>query len=282
MTESITKEQLIQRLNEIATSGWFVSERGRNDGAVGNTLEDLLGIEENNLPIPNAAEWELKAQRSTSNSLLTLCHMEPSPRALSLVSRMLLPKYGWPHQGAGSTYGAHERSFRATLVGGGRTDRGFSVQVDEQNQRLVISFDASQVDGRHALWLAEVQSAIGLGELNPQPYWGYRDLEHKMGTKLTNCFLVTAKSKRIDGIEHFWFNEAWMLSGFEFGLFVEALSRGDAYIDFDARSGHNHGTKFRIKKHAMRSLYANEQLLFRLTEEPPTENSQLRFNKPEN
>ena len=33
-------------------------------GGVGNTLEDLLGIEENNLPIPNAAEWELK---STAN-----------------------------------------------------------------------------------------------------------------------------------------------------------------------------------------------------------------------
>ena len=50
-----------------------------------NTLEDLLGIEENNLPIPNAAEWELKAQRKNTRSLTTLFHIEPSPRALKFV-----------------------------------------------------------------------------------------------------------------------------------------------------------------------------------------------------
>ncbi len=42
-------------------------------------LEDLLGIEENNLPIPNAAEWELKAQRANTSALTTLFHIEPQP-----------------------------------------------------------------------------------------------------------------------------------------------------------------------------------------------------------
>ena len=57
-----TKESLINELRGIRQRGWILSGRHGNDGAVGNTLEDLLGIEENNLPIPNAAEWELKAQ----------------------------------------------------------------------------------------------------------------------------------------------------------------------------------------------------------------------------
>ena len=48
-----TKETLIQKFIEIEKQGWIKNTRERNSGAVGNTLEDLLGIEENNLPIPN-------------------------------------------------------------------------------------------------------------------------------------------------------------------------------------------------------------------------------------
>ena len=53
-----TKETLIAKLHEIKAMGWIVSGRQGNAGGIGNTLEDLLGIKENNLPIPNAAEWE--------------------------------------------------------------------------------------------------------------------------------------------------------------------------------------------------------------------------------
>jgi MvaI/BcnI restriction endonuclease family len=56
-----SKDQLIERFNEIAAQGWIPNARHGNHGGIGNTLEDLLGIEENNLPIPNAAEWELKS-----------------------------------------------------------------------------------------------------------------------------------------------------------------------------------------------------------------------------
>ena len=57
-----TKQDLISKLKEISQSGWILNARKGNAGGVGNTLEDLLGIKENNLPIPNAAEWELKCQ----------------------------------------------------------------------------------------------------------------------------------------------------------------------------------------------------------------------------
>ena len=58
-----TKEALTARLEAIAEMGWVPNVRPGNHGGIGNTLEQLLGIKENNLPIPNAAEWELKAQR---------------------------------------------------------------------------------------------------------------------------------------------------------------------------------------------------------------------------
>ena len=106
-----TKDALIIKLKEISKLGWIPNARQGNHGGVGNTLEDLLGIKENNLPIPNASEWELKTQRLNSSSLTTLFHLEPSPRAIGFVSQVLLPKYGWAHQEAGKKYSKKEMSF---------------------------------------------------------------------------------------------------------------------------------------------------------------------------
>ena len=92
-----TKEGLIQEITAIIGQGWHKSIKKtkdtRNDGAVGNTLETLLGITENNLPLPNATEWELKGQRAHTKSLVTLKHIEPSPTALKIVSNILLPNF---------------------------------------------------------------------------------------------------------------------------------------------------------------------------------------------
>lgn len=85
MMQIYTKQGLIDALKQIRERGWIANARPGNAGGIGNTLEDLLGIEENNLPIPNAAEWELKCQRAKSRALLTLFHTEPSPTALKFV-----------------------------------------------------------------------------------------------------------------------------------------------------------------------------------------------------
>src|SRR5215467_7485370 len=95
-----TKPELIDTLRAISARGWIPNARHGNQGGIGNTLEDLLGIQENNLPIPNASEWELKTQRINTTSLTTLFHSEPSPRALRFVPLVFLPKYGWPSQEA--------------------------------------------------------------------------------------------------------------------------------------------------------------------------------------
>ncbi len=67
----ITKQGLIEALKAVRRKGWVQNRRPGNVGGIGNTLEDLLGIEENNLPIPNAAEWELKCHRLASSALTT-------------------------------------------------------------------------------------------------------------------------------------------------------------------------------------------------------------------
>lgn len=250
-----TKQALVNKLKEIAAMGWIRNARRGNQGGIGNTLEDLLGIKENNLPIPNAAEWELKTRRLNSTSLTTLFHIEPSPRALRFVPQVLLPKYGWAHEKAGKQYPKNEMSFRQTIHGGSRSDRGFMVVIDRQEQKVLISFSAKSVDPRHKNWLKSVEKRAGLGELEPQPYWGFKDLENKAGTKLLNTFFVQAEAKKEHGTEYYKYSKVMMLQRFSFQRFLKALEEGKVFVDFDARTGHNHGTKFRMRQDCLPMLY---------------------------
>lgn len=250
-----TKPALIEKLKQIAAMGWIPNARKGNSGGIGNTLEDLLGIKENNLPIPNAAEWELKAQRLDSSSLTTLFHIEPSPRAIRFVPQVLLPKYGWPQKGEGDKYPKGEMSFRQTIHGQASSDRGFKVVIDRNERKVLISFDVSRVDNRHNEWLESVKKRIGLKELDPQPYWGFDDLEHKAGTKLLNAFYVQAEVKREGKVELYHYKKVKMLQKFSFEGFLKAIEEGKIFVDFDARTGHNHGTKFRMKQNSLPMLY---------------------------
>ncbi len=245
-----TKEKLIEELKKVRDKGWIKNARPGNAGGIGNTLEDLLGIEENNLPIPNAAEWELKCQRKDTSSLTTLFHMEPSPRAIGFVPKVLLPLYGWEHQTI-----SEEMSFRQTINGLSCSDRGFKVVVDRGARKVLISFNTECVSDRHNQWLDSVKKRIGLAELNPQPYWGFDDLFHKAGTKLLNCFYIRAEVKNERGSEYFWYKEIMILQKFSLDKFIKAIEKGFILVDFDARTGHNHGTKFRLKQDKMPELY---------------------------
>ncbi len=250
-----TKELLINELKAISEKGWIPNARHGNSGGIGNTLEDLLGIEENNLPIPNAAEWELKSQRQNTSALTTLFHIEPSPRAIRFVPQILLPQYGWAHQEAGTRYPETEMSFRQTIHGNSPSDRGFMVKIDRKERKVLISFDHESVSSRHSEWLQSVEQRIGLEQLNPQPYWGFDDLAHKAGTKLLNCFYVQAEVKRKDGQEFYHYCKVMMLQKFNFEGFLTQIEKGNILVDFDARTGHNHGTKFRMRQNCLPELY---------------------------
>ncbi len=264
--QAFSKEELIEKFKEIYAKGWIKNVRGRNDGAVGNTLEDLLGIPENNLPIPNAAEWELKAQRSNTSSLLTMFHMEPSPRAMKVVPDILLLKYGWASAEAGKKYPEDEKSFRGTLNAQSFTDRGFKVHVNDKERRVEIIFDSSVTDERHEDWKQSVLKRAGhLNNFDIIPYWGFDDLFHKAGVKLTNCFYVQADEKwekeKGRNQNYFLYNYVLKLSQFDQDKFIEAIRAGKVYVDFDARTGHNHGTKFRIRYTDIPLLYKNAEVV---------------------
>ncbi len=259
-----TKGELVEAIRRISTEGWHKSVKKiidiRNDGAVGNTLERLLGLDENNLPIPNMQEWELKGQRSQTRSLVTLKHIEPSPRSLKIVTTLLIPLYGWKHREAGRKYPDTERSFRSTTSTASYTNRGFRLVLDREQEKLRFIFDASHADTCNPEvvdWLESVKQRVGLGPLTPEPYWGLDDLRYEIGSKIKNCFYVVADTKIENGQEFFKYIRLFVLSGFSFDGFLRCIEEGVVLVDFDARTGHNHGTKFRIKQNHWHKLYTD-------------------------
>ena len=247
----LTKEQMIARFEEIHKEGWIKSLRPLNSGGIGNTIDALLGQPENNLPVADTAQWELKSHRVGSASLLTLFHLEPHPARSSVVSRVLLPKYGWPDQKGR----VGEFSFRQTLRTTQPTDRGFGILVDNENATLRVLFDVRLVSEHHRAWLETVRARAGVGRLSPEPYWTHQQVDIQASTKLQNVFYIEAHTRRVNREEFFAIARVQVLQGFEIRQFIGALEQGAVRIDFDARTGHNHGTKFRIQQDWFPSMY---------------------------
>jgi len=214
--------QLIQRLKRINEMGWIKTHRAGNTG-IGKTLEDLLGITENNIPGPNAAMIELKSARKNASSMLTLFTKSPSPpRANSI----LLEKYGYASTKKQGTKRL-ETTVNAINYNQLKGKPGFKIEIQEERLNLI-----------------DIKSEI-LG------YWDKETLKKSFERKLPKLLYVKAEARGKGLEEEFWFNEAWLLSGFSFGNFLKLLRDGTILIDIrigqypDGRT-HDHGTGFRV------------------------------------
>jgi len=52
-----------------------------------------------------------------------------------------------------------------------------------------------------------------------------------------------------------------MLERFSFEGFLQALESAVILVDFDARTGHNHGTKFRLRQTYLPTLYEKQTVI---------------------
>jgi hypothetical protein len=76
-----------------------------------------------------------------------------------------------------------------------------------------------------------------------------------------NCFYVQARTKTEHGKEFFIYESIQMLRKFSIRAFTNAIEKGYVYVDFDARTRHNHGTKFRLRQDKFPELYEDIQTI---------------------
>ena len=102
-----TLEDFIREYTKIKEMGWIKTHRSGPTG-IGKTLEDLLGIPENNLDEPDFGEYELKSCRINSQSMLTMFTRAPQP---ARANTYLREKYGY----SSSVYDNDEKVLHSTL-----------------------------------------------------------------------------------------------------------------------------------------------------------------------
>ncbi len=218
----MTLNQLKKKLRKISLLG-FVKTHRAGDTGIGKTLEDLLGIKENNIPLPDIGEIaELKAYRKSTLSMLTLFTLEPKPKGGNR-DRVLLNNFGYSKRENGRSKELH-----STLSCKRYNNQGLKLKIEKDKVRIV-----------------------GKGKrLNV--YWDMKDLEKKFEAKLPALVYVLAMSKKIKGVEHFHFSEAYFLEGFNFEHFKGMIRKDAIVVDFRMYyrpngSVRNHGTGFRVK-----------------------------------
>lgn len=223
-----------KKMPEIAEKAFIISKR-KGDTGVGYTLEEELGIAENNVRIQDlifeGKKVELKAQRRSTVSPVTLFTKEPKKPGLS--DRSMLEKYGYRDKDG-------RTALKVTLKADQPNPQGLELKINTKEGRLSI---AHVTDG--ALW-----------------FWDTKSLK----LKIDNLLLVFANSKKVGKTEFFHYNEAYYLSDFDQDEFFNLISSGKIVVDLrmhlkSSGAVRNHGTAFRGKFQDFKVCYNRQETL---------------------
>lgn len=229
-------KQLTEKLLEIKKLGLVKTHRSGDTG-IGKTLEDLLGIKENNIPLPDIGEVaELKSYRKNAKSMMTLFTLEPLPKGGNR-DRLLLDNFGYSKR-----KNQRSKELHSTLS---------CKRFNNQSLKLSVEKDKIRVKGKG--------KRINI-------FWDMESVQGKFDQKLPALVYVLADTKVIKGIEYFHFNEAYLLEDFDFDLFKKRVRADDIVVDFRMYyrpngSVRNHGTGFRIKVNKLDDCFSKRTKL---------------------
>lgn len=214
-----TFEEFVSKLRDIKQMGYIETHRAGNTG-IGKTLEDRLGIEENNIPGPDAAGVELKSTRKDSNNLTTLFTKEPPRGQRRLWNQDLVRELGYVDS-------KDRQALKVTVA-----------PDDPNNQGFFLTYDETSVDVAH--------EEYGVCATYPLDY-----LQETFEGKMPELVMVLAETKKVDGREHFWYNEGYHLDGFDGDAFLKLMRDGVITLDLrmhikDNGNIRNRGTAWRI------------------------------------
>jgi len=235
-------DEFLKRIKEIKDMGYVQSHR-KGDTGIGKTLEDLLGITENNIAGPDFSIYELKSGRKDSSSMLTLFTKAPMPKG---ANKKLLEVFGYKQRTK-----IHDTSQK-------KLGDYMEVEIEEgkkevriEEKELHVTVDAIK-ENSVGLILKIVDTRIYIAnDKNVEAYYEESILKEAFERKYTKFIYVLASRKKEDSTEYLRFDEAYLLEGFSFKRFSELVKEG--IIKLDLRIGHypdgrlhDHGTGFRV------------------------------------
>ncbi|MDA9636324.1 MvaI/BcnI restriction endonuclease family protein [SAR86 cluster bacterium] len=230
-------EKAKREFQRIKSLGYVLSDKPfakKNDGAIGNTFETLLGVEENNLRDADFEGWECKSQRKHTNSASSLFTRKPD----------------YPHGGdeyMRENWGIKDTEFPNLKVF--RTSiyyHRWSMVYNKYKMRLRIN----EPNERLEIILCDLDENI----IDESVYWSFKSLK-EASSKLKNTFVVKAEEKTINEKVYFKYIEGTVYMNFNFGNLIKLIKDGKARYDNRLgvyRTGdkrgkkHNHGGGIRL------------------------------------
>jgi len=214
-----------KKLKKIKSQGFVPSSRKGPTG-IGHTLETLMGLSENNIPLPDFGDVELKATRTNSQSMITLFTF--NKRAWKMDPLEAIKRYG-----------SKDKNGRLGLY--------YTMSIKPNGAGLFLYVDNNQVEVRH------VDGTVIVS-------WSLLSICEVFEKKVKNVLLVKAQSEMRDNVEFFYFDRAKLLTG---GKTVEILKSKfeneqllvDLRLHDNGTSARNHGTGFRVYERELEDLY---------------------------
>lgn len=224
--KQLSLETFKTKFEKIKEKGWVKSKRKGPTG-IGHTLEHLLGIQENNIALPDLGTVELKAHRTGSSSLITLFTF--NRKAWKMNPLEAIKKYG-------------------TRDDNGRLGMYFTMARTPNSVELFLFVDETTISVRHVS-----------GEIVAE--WQLKQLAEQFMQKMPGLVLVSAFSEMRGDAEWFKYDRAQLLTETSAHIVHNQLIAGNILVDLrlhdKGTSARNHGTGFRAKEDKLTSLFKN-------------------------
>ena len=220
----MTITQFKREFKKIKKKGWVKSQR-RGPTGVGHTIEQLLGLEENNIALPDLGKVELKSHRVKSSSMITLFTF--NRKAWKMLPLDAVRTYGTP----------------------------------DENGRLGLYFTMSQTPNSSGLFLYIGEDSISVRHISGQVIaeWQLDNLAERFAKKVPALVLVSAFSEMRGKTEWFKYTRAQLLTGTTPEIIKEQIERGNILVDLRLHDkgtrARNHGTGFRAYESRLPLLF---------------------------
>ncbi len=222
-----------EKIKEIKKRGFIESYRKGNTG-VGHTLEQILGLTENNISDPDLEEIELKSQRKNATNRVTMFTFNRG--AWQKKQNYIVEKYGYTD--------SNGRPALYSTVNNIPNPQGLFLSIKLESKLMLLNHSDEIV-------LAQ---------------WSIEHLVNQFEKKMPNLIIVLAENKFENGKEYFWYNEAYLLEKGNKKMFIEFINKGIIVVDIRIHlkpngTIRNHGTAFRIEEKKLSDCFFSKKTL---------------------
>lgn len=241
-------KMIMKKINETVISDCWIESRAKGNGAVGITLEHLLGKKQENYEQPDYFGVELKTKCSKKENYVSLFRAIPDSRLFKI--QQLPSQYGYPDSQLPqfnifylSVYGSREVFYNNYY---------FKLEINKEKKKVIFNV----FDENHNL----IDSNI---------YWTFKILKEKLERKLKYLAFIHAERKFEHNKILFKYTKADFYELISFEKFLELIKLGIIRITFQIgvyKSGekfgqiYDHGTVFNIHEKNIEKLFKKIEL----------------------